>query len=126
MTCDLISSYDLLTFVAAFSSTSFRTFSFAATMVWIVEYRHWVGGGVDKVIEHKQLKHATTDAARARAWIRIALNEGTLQSFVASLLANTSLLQEHYDPHAFLRDEEQAAKLDMLLAGLSFAVPVQL
>lgn len=74
----------------------------------------------------KQLKHATTDAARARAWIRIALNEGTLQSFVASLLANTSLLQEHYDPHAFLRDEEQAAKLDMLLAGLSFAVPVQL
>ena len=70
------------------------------------------------------LKHAPTDNAKARAWIRLAINEQSLESYLVSLQGGGSdVLRDLYEPWAYLRDVEQAAKLQALLASISFTVP---
>jgi sorting nexin-29 len=51
------------------------------------------------------LKTVTTDAGRGRAWIRAALNEHSLERYVHLFLADPALLEQHYEPWAFVRDE---------------------
>ena len=70
---------------------------------------------------YPSLKHAKSDNARARAWIRLAINEQSLESYVSSLLTQ-DILKEFYEPHAFLRDVEQSAKLQALLGSVSFTI----
>lgn len=68
------------------------------------------------------LKYAKSDHGRARAWIRLAMNEQSLQPYIVNLLGNKDILREFYEPHAFMRDEEQSSKLVALLASVSFTI----
>ncbi|XP_062507868.1 sorting nexin-29-like isoform X2 [Corticium candelabrum] len=65
------------------------------------------------------LEHITTDAGRGRAWLRASLNEHTLERYLQDLLADTSMLNYHYQPHAFLLDIERSSMLPQMAAGLS-------
>lgn len=70
----------------------------------------------------KGLGHAKTDHAKARAWLRLAINEHSLESYLSSAAADSELLGTYYEPHAYLRDEEQIGVLQALLAGISFTM----
>ena len=88
------------------------------------------------------LQHAQTGTGKCRAWIRMAVNECSLESYIGVICQNSSLresvciyyyhigmcmyycvyflsLSQHYEVHAFLRDEEVVGPLQQLLGGLS-------
>ena len=51
-----------------------------------------------------------TNVGRCRAWLRLALNELALSSYLAALLQSSEyseLLLQYYDAHALFRDSEQ-------------------
>eukprot|EP00122_Pirum_gemmata_P010225 Pgem_evm1s9448 len=43
---------------------------------------------------------------RCRAWIRLSLMEKKLHEYFQCLIENVSLLEEFYEPHALMRNEE--------------------
>lgn len=65
------------------------------------------------------LQHAQTDNGRCRAWIRLAVNECSLESYINVLCQDNSLLSNYYETYSFLRDAEMVTALAQLLAGLS-------
>lgn len=58
----------------------------------------------------------TTDIGRCRAWLRMALNENLLSSYLQSMLAQNRPLNSFYKRAAYLRDNEL---LDMLITLVS-------
>jgi len=48
----------------------------------------------------------TTDIGRCRAWLRLALNDGLLSSYLESMRRDGSALKPYYRRSAFLRDTE--------------------
>lgn len=76
----------------------------------------------DVVQDIKALSHCTTDHARARAWIRLAVNEQSLESYVSSLAQDQDVLNMFYDISAVVRDPEMITELLGLLAGMSFTM----
>lgn len=92
------------------------------------------------------LQHAHTGTGKCRAWIRMAVNESSLESYIGVICQNSSLREsvhihctlcicycitciavcallslcsQHYEVYAFIRDEDVAGPLQQLLAGLS-------
>ena len=67
-----------------------------------------------------ELKHlvVTTEVGLCRAWIRLAINDCLLISYLDAILSNTSLLKRYYGINAFLMDEELPFLLKELLQGL--------
>lgn len=63
------------------------------------------------------LHNVRTDYGRARAWLRAALNEHSLERYILIFLSLDSL-PSYYDPGAFLRDPELSAILPQTAAGL--------
>lgn len=61
-----------------------------------------------------------TDVGRCRAWLRIALNEGLLQSFLdnMTLKSNRRCLKAFYRSSSFLRDTEKCDILKNYLMGI--------
>ena len=57
-----------------------------------------------------------------RAWVRMALNEQTMQGFLKRMAEEPEVARAHYDDHAFLLDEENTNTLAMLFQGASPAV----
>ncbi len=51
------------------------------------------------------LKSVNTEAGRGRAWLRAALNEHSLERYVHLFLSDQQILEHHYEPFAFIRDE---------------------
>ncbi|XP_069192024.1 sorting nexin-29 [Procambarus clarkii] len=64
------------------------------------------------------LKNITTDVGRGRAWLRSLLNEHSLERYMHIVVCDEALLQQSYEPWALLRDQERAAMLPNLAAGL--------
>ncbi|OQR77955.1 sorting nexin-29-like [Tropilaelaps mercedesae] len=66
------------------------------------------------------LKNVTTDAGRARAWIRCAINEHSLEKYCKKLFAvqERARLEKFYESWAFLRDEELCAVLETMSQGM--------
>lgn len=60
-----------------------------------------------------------TDVGRCRAWLRLALNHGLLECYLASLFREDSTLQAHYQPCALLLDAEEREVLLSYLQGLA-------
>ena len=60
-----------------------------------------------------------TDLGRGRAWLRAALNEQSLERWVAGLEGDTARLAGLYEHWAFLRDPDRAALLPSIAAGLT-------
>lgn len=73
------------------------------------------------------LRAVNTDAGRGRAWLRSALNEHSLEKYTHMLISDQARLEHHYDPCAFLRDEERSSVLPSMAAGLGsilFAITI--
>ncbi|KAG7169563.1 Sorting nexin-29-like [Homarus americanus] len=64
------------------------------------------------------LKNVATDIGRGRAWLRSLLNEHSLERYMHIVVCDETLLQQWYEPWALLRDQERAAMLPNLAAGL--------
>lgn len=65
------------------------------------------------VFSHRQiidqiqaLTQVTTEVGYCRAWIRLALNEGLLASYLCSIRRDNSALKPYYDRSAFIRDTD--------------------
>ncbi|RZF35454.1 hypothetical protein LSTR_LSTR013112 [Laodelphax striatellus] len=75
---------------------------------------------------YEHLRQVWTDGGRARAWLRSAINERSLERTVLTLLAS-DMLAEHYEVWAFLRDQERNSILPTTAAGLGsilFAISI--
>lgn len=62
------------------------------------------------VFSHKEvigqiesLKQINTDVGRSRTWLRLALNDGLLLSYLSAMIADKVSLAVHYEKFAFLR-----------------------
>ena len=65
------------------------------------------------------LQYAQTENGKCRAWVRLAVNECSLESYIHVLCQDGSLLGQYYEPHGFLRDDESVSTLTQLLVGVA-------
>ena len=59
-----------------------------------------------------------TDIGKARSWIRLALNDGLLTSYLAMMVEDRRLLSFHWEKLALIRDREQMDVVQKYLQGL--------
>lgn len=71
------------------------------------------------ITELEKISFVGTDVGRCRAWLRLALNHGTLDCYLASLFREGSKLRAHYQPSALLLDTEEREVLLSYLQGLA-------
>ncbi|XP_052821358.1 uncharacterized protein LOC128246875 isoform X2 [Mya arenaria] len=68
-----------------------------------------------------QLKHLgqiTTEVGLCRAWVRVALNDGIMESYIDAIVADVKTLEYYYQRTAYLRDSEQPEIMKSYLQGL--------
>lgn len=73
----------------------------------------------DVISELEKISFVSTDVGRCRAWLRLALNHGLLECYLASLFREDSKLQAHYQPGALLLNTEEREVLLSYLQGLA-------
>lgn len=73
----------------------------------------------DVISELEKISFVSTDVGRCRAWLRLALNHGLLECYLASLFREDSKLQAHYQPGALLLNAEERDVLLSYLQGLA-------
>lgn len=73
----------------------------------------------DVIMELEKLSFVGTDIGRCRAWLRLALNHGLLECYLASLFREGFKLQAHYQPTALLLNPEEREVLLSYLQGLA-------
>ncbi|XP_023153184.2 pleckstrin homology domain-containing family M member 1 isoform X1 [Amphiprion ocellaris] len=73
----------------------------------------------DVITELEKISFVSTDVGRCRAWLRLALNHGLLECYLASLFREDSKLQAHYQPSALLLNAEEREVLLSYLQGLA-------
>lgn len=66
----------------------------------------------------KELQNIHTDIGRCRAWVRSALNEGLLSSYLFSLICDSALLNGFYRSSAYIRDSQQTEAMRALMVDL--------
>lgn len=71
------------------------------------------------ITELEKISYLGTDVGRCRAWLRLALNHGLLECYLASLFREDSKLCTHYQPSALLLNEEEREVLLSYLQGLA-------
>ncbi|CAJ0607999.1 unnamed protein product [Cylicocyclus nassatus] len=74
--------------------------------------------------EIKSLNQIRSEIGRGRAWIRIVLNQNTLEHYLQLLLRETKALNQFYGENAFLRDSEVMDKVVELSKGLG-SLPIK-
>ncbi|XP_076312977.1 uncharacterized protein LOC143226199 [Tachypleus tridentatus] len=72
----------------------------------------------DVLKQIRKLSQITTDVGRCRAWLRMALNEGLITSYVEAILQDKATLHSYYRSTAYLRDLEEPAIMKQYLDGL--------
>ena len=65
------------------------------------------------------LQHAQSDSAKCRGWIRMAVNDCLLESYINTICQDSTLLSYYYESYSFLRDPESVSAMTQLLTGLS-------
>ncbi|KAJ7984949.1 hypothetical protein DPEC_G00360050 [Dallia pectoralis] len=73
----------------------------------------------DVITELENMSFVNTDVGRCRAWLRLALNHGLMECYLASLFREGSKLQTHYQPFALLLDVEEREVLLSYIQGLA-------
>lgn len=73
----------------------------------------------DVISQITDLSQITTDIGRCRAWIRIALNDGLLESYLGAMVKDKKSLEYYYSHTAYLRDGEQPDILRKFVEGLA-------
>ena len=51
----------------------------------------------------EEMSQVTSDVGRSRAWLRLALNDGLLLSYIAAMISDKVSLAVHYEKFSFLR-----------------------
>ncbi|XP_033763853.1 pleckstrin homology domain-containing family M member 1-like [Pecten maximus] len=72
----------------------------------------------DVTAQLKRLGQVTTEIGLCRAWIRMALNDCLMESYVDAMLADKKSLESFYHRTAYLRDHEQPEIFKSYLKGL--------
>ncbi|XP_055863501.1 uncharacterized protein LOC106067906 isoform X3 [Biomphalaria glabrata] len=72
----------------------------------------------DVIVQLQSLSQITTPIGWCRAWVRMALNDGLMQSYLHSMIVDVKTLKYFYHSFAYLRDFEQPGILNNLLTGL--------
>ncbi|XP_053985081.1 pleckstrin homology domain-containing family M member 1 [Hylaeus volcanicus] len=79
------------------------------------------------VFSHRQiidqiqaLSQLSTEVGYCRAWIRLALNEGLLASYLCSIRRDNSALKPYYNPSAFIRDLDLVEIMERLIESLQY------
>ncbi|KAL1492935.1 hypothetical protein ABEB36_011098 [Hypothenemus hampei] len=86
------------------------------------------------IISHKQiitqitnLTQITTEVGQCRAWIRIALNDSLLSSYLSAIRQNPSALKSYYNANAYIRDSDLLEVAQKLIEGIedfkTFTIP---
>ncbi|KAK9890427.1 hypothetical protein WA026_010516 [Henosepilachna vigintioctopunctata] len=71
-----------------------------------------------QIIDHiTNLSQITTETGQCRAWIRQALNDCLLSSYMSTLRQDSSSLKNYYKVGAFIRDVELLDVAETLIAG---------
>lgn len=65
-----------------------------------------------------KLSQITTEIGQCRAWIRLALNDCLLSSYLMSLHHDSQTLKPYYNNHALLRDSDHLDLIRRLIEGL--------
>ncbi len=65
------------------------------------------------------LQHVQSDSAKCRGWIRLAVNECSLASYITVLCQDSYILTSYYETYSFVRDPEMTSTLTELLAGVT-------
>ncbi|KAG8184799.1 hypothetical protein JTE90_001498 [Oedothorax gibbosus] len=73
----------------------------------------------------EKLENAQTAVQCGRAWLSLALNESSLESYFRSIVQNPRHIKKHYKSLALLCDEQRMQLVMMLMAGLEY-VPINL
>lgn len=79
----------------------------------------------DLIEQVSELSFISSEVGRSRAWVRLALNNGQICSYLSVLLQDSHTLKDYYKTTAFLRDPERAdITLGVLqpLASLTFSL----
>ncbi|XP_054724381.1 pleckstrin homology domain-containing family M member 1-like [Uloborus diversus] len=71
------------------------------------------------ILEVNNFNQITTDIGRCRAWLRVALNDGLIVSYIGTMLNDKGSLQKYYSSSAYMLDEEQSDIMKQLLEGTS-------
>ncbi|KAL3861959.1 hypothetical protein ACJMK2_007966 [Sinanodonta woodiana] len=72
----------------------------------------------DVVGQLKHLGQITTEIGLCRAWVRMAVNDCLMESYVDAVISDKDSLQYYYNRHSYLRDLEQPEILKTYLKGL--------
>lgn len=71
------------------------------------------------ITELERISFVSTEVGRCRAWLRLALNHGLLECYLASLFREEAPLRAHYRPGALLLHAEEREVLLSYLQGLA-------
>lgn len=71
------------------------------------------------ITELEKISFVSSDVGRCRAWLRLALNHGLLECYLASLFREEAPLRAHYRPGALLLHAEEREVLLSYLQGLA-------
>ncbi|XP_064097696.1 pleckstrin homology domain-containing family M member 1-like isoform X1 [Macrobrachium nipponense] len=66
-----------------------------------------------------ELSFITSEVGRSRAWVRLALNQGQVCSYLSVLLQDNRTLKDYYRTTAFLRDTERSDIMLRVLQPIS-------
>ncbi|XP_011496537.1 PREDICTED: uncharacterized protein LOC105361096 [Ceratosolen solmsi marchali] len=72
---------------------------------------------IDQIQSFSQL---TTEVGYCRAWIRLALNEGLLSSYLAAIRRDNSALKPYYSRAAFIRDADLLEVAQRLIESIDY------
>ena len=77
--------------------------------------------GADRVgIQVTKLHHVKTDLGRGRAWLRLALNEESLESYLRIIAEDQKEKKKHYSKDALVWNSDQLMLLTTIISGLDF------
>ncbi|GAB6019672.1 pleckstrin y domain containing, M (with RUN domain) member 1 [Chamberlinius hualienensis] len=72
----------------------------------------------DILFQINNLSQINSDVGRCRALIRIALNEGLIESYLAAMIQDKSTVRHYYKDYSYLRDPEQPEIMKKYIEGL--------
>ncbi|XP_033642374.1 uncharacterized protein LOC117302516 isoform X1 [Asterias rubens] len=89
--------------------------SYSSKTPWpfLVKFTH-----KDVVSQLKGLRLISTEIGYCRAWVRLALNDGLLDSYMDAILSDGRTIQSYYKRTSFLRDTEEPHIMKNYLQGL--------
>ncbi|XP_030842426.1 pleckstrin homology domain-containing family M member 1 isoform X2 [Strongylocentrotus purpuratus] len=72
----------------------------------------------DVIEQIKELSFIKTEVGFCRAWVRLALNDCLMESYISAILRDSKAIRQYYGRNSFFRDPEQPFIINNYLQGL--------